>query len=398
MNKIIHLILIFYFSFYIPAYADTQINRDGNVNSHNSAEGIFLGTLNSIIVTVNKLRSSSESALDVSSACEKVGEGAFNSLNSRTSFCQKFEQNLDLYDSSGSYVNTANIIGYIYTEENNPTNTLIWPVKFKFRTVYSDPTGPLAQISPRIECGTDEGVENCQLIGGMRSVLLTPGLSVEFPIQTVMNMTNRDKYSFDSMEIRANYNVIGQSLDINSPYLVSDRIPSLRCDVGLAKTGTQGCIFEDAPAVLTRINVNDQDVNESALHIRDAQLSGLPGRYIPEPDSIMPSYESSPLRRLRDLTLRRQNRSKSLQMCLAKFNSYSSTCAPSGDPEDAEVDCDCDEYPFAATMEGAANTEFIPVSVRKIDPSDNRRAGAYLGVFYTQQRVLDGEEFYINVE
>lgn len=210
-------------------------------------------------------------------------------------------------------------------------------------------------------------------------------------------MYNATKKQFPLI-IEGNYSIAGQSLvDSTAKDFEDNSIPLVRCDKGLARSGSNGCVFIDAPAVLTRINVTNPDVDESALHIRDAQNSGLPSKYVPQQDSILPAAESKPLTRLRDLAARRDNRRESLNQCLAKFNTYSPTCAASGDPEDPEVDCDCDEFPFAATNEGAMNPDF-PVSVRKIDPSDNRRAGAYLGVFYTQQRVLDGDEFYINVE
>ncbi|WP_241025832.1 NucA/NucB deoxyribonuclease domain-containing protein [Burkholderia sp. Tr-20390] len=68
-----------------------------------------------------------------------------------------------------------------------------------------------------------------------------------------------------------------------------------------------------------------------------------------------------------------------------------------GDSDETPTDCDydCDECPFASTEEGASR---VPeVSVKRIDASDNRRAGAFLGNFYLNQRVLDQEPFYLDV-
>jgi len=51
-----------------------------------------------------------------------------------------------------------------------------------------------------------------------------------------------------------------------------------------------------------------------------------------------------------------------------------------------ESNCDCDEYPFASTKQGGE-----AASIRFIDSSDNRSAGAKLGAFYYRERVKDGD-------
>ncbi|KAF1025595.1 MAG: hypothetical protein GAK29_01834 [Acinetobacter bereziniae] len=140
------------------------------------------------------------------------------------------------------------------------------------------------------------------------------------------------------------------------------------------------------------INITISEVDESVLHNRDAQNSGLPSKFISEVDSIFPDRSlSKPLTRLRDWTTRNNNRKHSLAICKAQDSSYSESCDP-------EVSCQCDEYPFATTYQGGDALENPGVSVRRIEASDNKSAGARLGVFYTQQRILDDDEFYINVE
>jgi len=64
------------------------------------------------------------------------------------------------------------------------------------------------------------------------------------------------------------------------------------------------------------------------------------------------------------------------------------------DPDDPPGPCNCDEYPFASTREGASRASF---SVKRIDALDNQRAGARLGNFFTSQRVIDGDTFYVNI-
>ncbi|MFW1984443.1 NucA/NucB deoxyribonuclease domain-containing protein [Acinetobacter guillouiae] len=399
MNKINILILsIFYLLLNNATYAFEQ--KLQNEESTELKPDTFLGALNTIVVTAHTLESDSESALDVSPACEKVGTGPIDSLNSRTSFCQKFEKEFDIYDSQAqnAYVNTVKITGYAYVEDN-PTNELKWPVKFKFRSIYTNPTGPIIHIAPRLGCGTDEqGGINCSTVGNP-SVVLNPGLSPEITVNTNMNMYSTSEKEIP-MTIEGNYNIVGQSLvDDTAKNFEDNNIPVVRCDVKLAKSNTSGCVFFDAPAVMRTINLTTTpEVRESAEHIRDAQNSGLPGRYVPQEDSILPGYGSQPLKRLRDFAARKANREFSLGICRAQDNTYSETCDPDGDSDDPEVSCQCDEYPFAATQEGGNNSPSPGVSARKILASDNASAGGKLGVFFNQQRVLDGEEFYVNVE
>ncbi|WP_254609182.1 NucA/NucB deoxyribonuclease domain-containing protein [Burkholderia lata] len=93
--------------------------------------------------------------------------------------------------------------------------------------------------------------------------------------------------------------------------------------------------------------------------------------------------------------MRRANRSDSKAQCIAKFGPVTGQCTFTGDPDEAPTDCDCDEYPLASTEQGASSDP--EVSVKRIDASDNRRAGAFLGNFYLNQRVLDQEAFYVDV-
>jgi hypothetical protein len=64
---------------------------------------------------------------------------------------------------------------------------------------------------------------------------------------------------------------------------------------------------------------------------------------------------------------------------------------------------DCDEYPFASTLEGSVNYgNFRNYVVKPIDSKDNQDAGHELGDFYAAQRILgdDGinDPFYVSVQ
>ncbi|WP_256990616.1 NucA/NucB deoxyribonuclease domain-containing protein [Burkholderia sp. HI2714] len=85
----------------------------------------------------------------------------------------------------------------------------------------------------------------------------------------------------------------------------------------------------------------------------------------------------------------------SKERCIAQYGRVTGQCTFTGDSNETPSDCDCDEYPFAATNQGAKTGAF---SVKRIDASDNRRAGAFLGDFFRAQRVLDADEFYVDVE
>ncbi|MGW5481802.1 NucA/NucB deoxyribonuclease domain-containing protein [Streptomyces sp. NPDC004008] len=58
---------------------------------------------------------------------------------------------------------------------------------------------------------------------------------------------------------------------------------------------------------------------------------------------------------------------------------------------------DCDEYPFSTTKEGAynANGNF---SARALTSKDNQKAGSQLSTWYNDDRILDGDAFYVNVK
>ncbi|MFI1094469.1 NucA/NucB deoxyribonuclease domain-containing protein [Streptomyces sp. NPDC020917] len=63
---------------------------------------------------------------------------------------------------------------------------------------------------------------------------------------------------------------------------------------------------------------------------------------------------------------------------------------------------DCDEYPFASTLEGAANWgNFRNYVVKPIGSKDNQDAGTQLGEFYAEQRILGdngiNDPFYVAV-
>ncbi|WP_431684108.1 NucA/NucB deoxyribonuclease domain-containing protein [Kitasatospora sp. KL5] len=61
---------------------------------------------------------------------------------------------------------------------------------------------------------------------------------------------------------------------------------------------------------------------------------------------------------------------------------------------------ECDEYPFPSAHEGAAAGGDSPTrrhSSRLIDAADNGAGGNMILAVYTQNRILDGDPFYVTI-
>lgn len=163
-----------------------------------------------------------------------------------------------------------------------------------------------------------------------------------------------------------------------------------RCDSAsyLLRNDQQGgCVFDLVTETFAELSVTDPDVDQSAAHIEMAQETPeltdppLNNKSIPgSPESLRP------LNRLyHDRDLYNQNRATVAEYCGAIFGDYSQGGL-----------YDCDEYPFASTLQGAA-TARGHFSIQVIEASDNRAAGGRLGNWYTNQRLLDDDPFYVVV-
>ncbi|MGW4849116.1 NucA/NucB deoxyribonuclease domain-containing protein [Nocardia brasiliensis] len=171
--------------------------------------------------------------------------------------------------------------------------------------------------------------------------------------------------------------------------------PSVRCDA-IGNRNTQGCVVRGAEPIL---DMSTRNVPELAKHVRFAQASGLPGA---------PSG-SKPLTRTTDDTRMQNNRN--------------TTCNRIPGPRATGMQCD--EYPFAATHEGggaggpartyndtcdvsarAAWVVVLPagsvpahaatgISMCFINGRQNTRGGGITTWFFTKNRVLEGDTFYV---
>ncbi|MDI3409268.1 NucA/NucB deoxyribonuclease domain-containing protein [Streptomyces cavernicola] len=125
-----------------------------------------------------------------------------------------------------------------------------------------------------------------------------------------------------------------------------------------------------------------------ALHIEKAFKT--PGQTQPPSSQkkVPGQTTDAPLTRLYTDSVRRErNRSVAISACVKYFG-----------PDYAEGGKQCDEYPFAATYEGSAGSEYDPkipknnFSVMALNGVENGNAGNLLGQFYGKHRLLDGPD------
>ncbi len=166
--------------------------------------------------------------------------------------------------------------------------------------------------------------------------------------------------------------------------------PDVRCDKKLTASNSDGCVHHLASAVLA-FDRDDSRVLEAVAHIADAQAWGAPGGGF-----VLSSRAygggGSPLQRTwvtglkgNDAGIDGANR---IASCKATDSVIKLRPQSSASCSTSTVGCDCDEYPFNATWNGAwFNKDHT--SARFINASHNRVAGARVGSFYRQQRVLD---------
>ena len=167
-------------------------------------------------------------------------------------------------------------------------------------------------------------------------------------------------------------------------------LPTLRCDRGLAQVTTTGCVFPQAAAVYV-LKTSDSSVTEAAEHVGEAQASGSPGRFALKPGTrAFPDSASGGrgLQRFKNAErYDNPNRKAACESTNALIKTRppqsSRTCSPNA------PGCECDEYPFNSTWQGAA---FAPntTSVKWINGKQNQNAGGEkLSNWYRTERLLD---------
>ncbi len=173
----------------------------------------------------------------------------------------------------------------------------------------------------------------------------------------------------------------------------------LRCDNVI---GDGGCVFNRAAAVL-EYSRGDSAVTEVAEHIWEAQTSkntlgsirGVPRTLSPgglfsveTGTTAIPAANSmgNALHRSMNVALSGDNGLNRNYAC--NYSESIIRLRPNKSDECVLSDCDCDEYPFSSTWEGAYINRY-GTSAKYLDPIQNRTAGARLGSFYIKERLID---------
>ncbi|NEA60132.1 hypothetical protein G3I60_39730 [Streptomyces sp. SID13666] len=198
-----------------------------------------------------------------------------------------------------------------------------------------------------------------------------------------------DGYSGDKIS-RCGIAQWGRS-DLNVGWLQLERTNG-RMDSSAYIGSLGGSIFLDVFPVFWDYSKSSPTHGAVAQHIWDAQYQPATTYPVKAGKSVPGSISSGkPLHRAVDVvwdvdssTRVKANRTNRVAAC--------TSLSPSGTPAGTQ----CDEYPFASTWEGAGVGDGN-FSVRYLPSAQNGAAGTLLASWYTNQRILGREEYYIEI-
>jgi deoxyribonuclease NucA/NucB len=249
----------------------------------------------------------------------------------------------------------------------------------------------IAVISMTPSCSTDKLPAACSITPATRQSIGLRDLGsigLTFTMQSPRMPTSTNPISRDTGRFRFPYYFTtttgGQQVDQQIGG-IQEFGTSWRCDSAQLTRGEfkkEACVFPTLPHL--RFNINDAGITQSSQHIRQAQEN--PNSTDPVPPENGTKTIATNLHRHWDDALKDAQRNASRKACEA--------AVPIKPP-----DTDCDEYPFASTKEGSLapplpNYNF---SVKYIDYRDNRRSGCWMGKWLVKDRVLEGDEFQVDI-
>ncbi|MEU8543086.1 NucA/NucB deoxyribonuclease domain-containing protein [Streptomyces sp. NPDC048717] len=163
-----------------------------------------------------------------------------------------------------------------------------------------------------------------------------------------------------------------------TPGSLSYKSPLYRCDDKFFSKKPQfskpaGCVFPSHPGVemnqrlLPYISKNIANVQKKGIHLGS------------------PSY-GKPLHRITSGKKIVENRE---QVCPSRIK------PPAHLPFPGKAQCD--EYPFASTREGGKSQSLPNRGTMWVPEKENQRQGGFLGTFYRESRILDGDPYFVYV-
>lgn len=281
---------------------------------------------------------------------------------------------------------------------------------------YADPVSRRVRVFFRGENYTTTGTYNFLSLARIRvaCVVAQSGCSVDrgWESRRMYNWNNNDwiAWTITSDErwstaadrvLHHQWHLLGQSRDsagnVTSPGAQTS-VP-FRCDSATYFNGApKACVHSNVAPVLTYRRSGD-GVDEVAAHISKAQNSPdstyptmrnhakhIPGKYLGAEGALhrIPYHGAEWL----------ANQAEKNRAC-ERRGRYRHTGLP--DPAGGWLGKDCDEYPFASTLEGA-NSPRYDFSVEAVTATQNSRAGTMLTNFYRRERVLYRQDaFYVQI-
>ena len=161
-----------------------------------------------------------------------------------------------------------------------------------------------------------------------------------------------------------------------------------RCQNSMAYTGSAMCNFNGIPGLLTYSRAAGSPNQAVAQHIVEAWVLHF------HPDHIGDVNTGTALHRTRNQALMTANTKVKDTLCVLLLSGERARLPQTVNP------LNCDEYPFASTVEGGyySNGDPARFSVKYVDATQNKSAGADLNnLVYRAQAISDMEPFYVLV-
>lgn len=181
---------------------------------------------------------------------------------------------------------------------------------------------------------------------------------------------------------------------------------TLRCDSATyIRYQSKACIFDDVVPHLIYSTASKKQ-HDVAVHIREAQddpnstypLVENPPRDKRIPGKYTGNVDDPALHRLPKGASQLKDNTDHKNAACYGTGPVAAQYVGRGLPTRPPTGTDCDEYPFRSTVEGAANPDW-DFSVKAVNRSQNRSAGASLGIYLDADRILyrDADAFYVEI-